>query len=220
MASNSSRGSGDGPKDSLPARRDDASEPASLVRANADGADGWTGDEHALSLQAAKEVGLDPSAIELESYSRGFMSAMTLDDPLDHGLVARGRTVLSQSELLELLEPALQFMGVAKEHTSLRVHDASFELRIAGDHVRALGMVWDSTRTAVSLWIATVVAVFLVGRILLAAGVAVGVIGAVFGLFVMRSGLITGRERLAARLATSLAMVASAEQLVLPPRAT
>ena len=64
----------------------------------ADPGAGWTGEEHRLKIEAAKEAGIRPSDAELESFTEGLSESIVVDDPSDHAIVATGRTVLAEAQ--------------------------------------------------------------------------------------------------------------------------
>jgi len=197
---------------------DDSPASRALTRRSAATAKPWRGDEHKLQLEAAAEAGLPRSQTELELYTDGFAGGITLDDPLDGAIVARGRTVLREAELRTSLRPALQYLGIAAEATALRVHDGSFELRVARHVAEAARPALDSSKLALRTWVGT----GLLGLVcyLLIAPAAAGLlwgIGLMVGGWQLRRGAASGRAMLAGRLALGLGMVAQEEKIILPP---
>lgn len=178
----------------------------------------WSGDEHRLKVQSAKEAGLDHRDVELDSFTDGFKAGMTLEDPDDGSIVLRGRTVLKKKQLLKSLLPLLGFMNVSRGEAALRIHDGSFELRVAGRVAEAAKPTLDSAKAA--LWIFSAAALFgFLGMKFVWAPIAAIVwsAGLIGGGLVLRSGLVNGRSRMGARLAMGLGMLAQEEGLVLPP---
>lgn len=181
-------------------------------------AEGWRGDDHLVRVEAAKEAGLPAERAALESFTRGFSAGMTLEDPYDAAVVARGRTVLSDEQLAKTVLPALHYLGVARQAWRVRVHDGEFELRIDKAATGGGGPTIEAAKLAL--------------RVLLGAGVLglalyqlvapwlasiVWGVGLVLGARELRRGLATGRAMLSARLAIGLAMIAAEQGLVLPP---
>ena len=178
----------------------------------------WRGDDHKLQLEAAAEAGLSRSQTELELYTEGFAGGITLDDPLDGAIVARGRTVLREAELRTSLRPALQYLGLHADAVALRVHDGSFELRVARHAAEAARPAIDSSKLALRTW----VVMGLVGLVCyqLVAPAAAGIlwgIGHRIGGWQLRRGTASGRAMLAGRLALGLGMVAQEEKINFPP---
>lgn len=132
--------------------------------------------------------------------------------------MARGRTVLKKRELDKSLVPALRYLGIPRDSVGTRVHDGTFEVRIARtvaeSHRPALG----AARTALRLWIgfglAGLAAYFWVPGF--AAAILWG-LGLTLGGLQLRRGLATGRSMLAARVAIGLAMISQEDKLILPP---
>ena len=137
---------------------------------------------------------------------------------VDGSIVLRGRTVLKKKQLLESLLPLLGFMNVSRGEAALRIHDGSFELRVAGRVAEAAKPTLDSAKAA--LWIFSAAALFgFLGMKFVWAPIAAIVwsAGLIGGGLVLRSGLVNGRSRMGARLAMGLGMLAQEEGLVLPP---
>jgi hypothetical protein len=186
------------------------------------GGEAWRGDEHELRVNAAREAGLayeEINEVELDLFTEGFKAGLTLDDPNDHNIVLRGRTVLREKQLNQALRPILRVLSVTIEQFSLRVRDGEFELRVLPNAAEAATPALDSAKTVLKLW----VAVGLIGlaiwtqleiawlTMLLWGG---GLIG---GGVLLRRGAVSGRALLGARLTLALAMYAQQEQLILPP---
>lgn len=194
---------------SLPAKRSDAA---------ASSRPAWRGDEHRLQVAAAAEAGLDRSKVEVDLYSQAFSHGMTVEDPYDGAIVARGRTVLGRKELFDTLRPTLHYLGVARDAVRIQVHDGSFELRIGRRAAEASSPALDSAKLALQLWIGFGL-VGLAAYMFLPMGfaaIAWGV-GLVVGGWQLRRGLASGRAMLGARLALALGMLAQEEKLILPP---
>lgn len=179
----------------------------------------WRGDEHELRLTAAREAGLDTREVELELYTAGFKAGMTLDDPADHAIVLRGRTVLRDKQLRRSLRPTLRFLSLDLDHVGLRIHDGEFELRVSGAAADRAKPALDSAKVVLKLWIGAgllgLLANFALGWAWLAA--LIWGLGLLAGGWTLRQGMISGRSLLAARLTLALAMLAQEEQLILPP---
>lgn len=179
---------------------------------------GWRGDEYRLQVEAAAEAGLQKGEVELQLLTQGFSGGITVDDPLDNAIVARGRTVLRKKELDKSLLPALRYLGIPREAVDSRVHDGNFEIRIARAVAEAGGPALGAARTALQIWIGAGLLGLAAYAFLpsFAAAIVWGV-GLVLGGLQLRRGLATGRAMLAARLAIGLAMMSHEEKLILPP---
>ncbi len=199
--------------------KDHPSRPStSLARRPAGDAAPWRGDEHVMQVEAAVEAGLSRGQVELDLYTSGFSGGMTIEDPLDSAIVARGRTVLREAELRRSLRPALQYLGVPNEAVALRVHDGSFELRVAKHAADASRPALESGKLALRVWLGAAIlglACYSLGVPALA-GLAWGV-GLLLGGWQLRRGMASGRAMLAGRLAIGLGMLAQAEKIILPP---
>ncbi len=178
----------------------------------------WRGDEHELQVRSAVEAGLDRTEAEVDSYTRGFKAGIEVQDPYDGAIVARGRTVLREAELVRTLRPALQYLGVAREDFKVSVHDGAFELRVSKKVADASRPSLDSAKLALQLllgfgmlggavhyFVAPFLAAILWGAGLLLAG------------WQLRRGVASGRAMLSARLALALGMLAHEQKLILPP---
>lgn len=199
-----------------------ADDPASraLARRPDAAARPWRGDDHKLQLEAAAEAGLPVRQAELQLYTEGFAGGVTLDDPLDGAIVARGRTVLREAELRRSLRPALQYLGIGPDAFALRVHDGSFELRVArhAAEAEAGGPAVASGKVALGTFVGA--AVVGLGCYVLVAPALAGLVwagGLLVGGLQLRRGIAGGRSLLAGRLATALGMVAQEEKIILPP---
>jgi hypothetical protein len=181
------------------------------------GSPGWSGDDHLVRRDAAKEAGLVGSDAELDSYTEGFKQGMTLDDPADHAIVLRGRTVLREKQLGKSLKPMLRFLRLTSDTVALRVHDGSFELRVSGKAAEEAAPAMDSSKAALSVWIAAAVVGYGLGQLFAPLSAIIWGAGLLGGALILRQGLVNGRSLLAARLTVGLAMLAQEEQSVLPP---
>ncbi|MFO0637390.1 MAG: hypothetical protein U0168_31580 [Nannocystaceae bacterium] len=191
----------------LPAVREDAAATAP-----------WRGDEHRLQVQAAGEAGLAVDEVAADLYTKGFSAGMTIDDPLDGAIVARGRTVLDRLELSRSLRPVLRYLGIAPELVALEVVDGRFALRVHKKATEGSKPVFEAGKVTLQIWIGFGLLGFAAGRFMPAFVSAIlwGV-GLMLGAWQLRRGLTSGRAMIAARLAIGLGMLAQAEQLVLPP---
>jgi hypothetical protein len=189
-----------------------------LVRRPGAAAKPWRGDEHKLQLEAAIEAGLPRSQAELDLYTEGFAGGITIEDPFDGAIVARGRTVLREAELRRSLRPALQYLGLAADTVSLRVHDGCFELRVARHAAEAARPALESGKAALRIWLGAGLLGLLCYSLVApaAAGLLWGV-GLLMGGLQLRRGMASGRAMLAGRLALGLGMLAQQEQVILPP---
>jgi hypothetical protein len=178
----------------------------------------WRGDDHKLQVEAAKSVGLPADEVALDLYTKGFTAGITIDDPLDGAIVARGRTPLREKELLGSVRPAMRYLGVAHDQLAVRVHDGKFELRIAKRAAEAGKPVYEAGKTTLKLWIGFGLLGLAALRFVPQFVVAIlWGIGLLLGAWELRRGMASGRAMLAARVAVALGMLAQAEQLVLPP---
>jgi hypothetical protein len=187
-----------------------------------DDATAWRGDEHELRLSAAREAGLpaeEVGDIELELFTAGFKAGMVVDDPSDHAIVMRGRTVLRDKQMIKALLPTLRFLGIARDHIGLRIHDGEFELRITRAAVEAAKPALDHAKLTLKLWFGAGLTGFVLWSMFKldwAATILWG-LALVIGGYVLRQGTFSGRSMLAARLTVALAMLAKEEKLILPP---
>jgi hypothetical protein len=183
----------------------------------------WRGDEHKLQVDAAKAVGLPGEEVALDLYTKGFTAGMTIDDPLDGAIVARGRTPLKDGELLKSVRPALHYLGVANDHVAARVHDGKFELRIHKRAAEASKPVYEAGKLTLKLWIGFGLLGWTMMRFAFVPEFVTAIlwgVGLLLGAWQLRRGMASGRAMLAARVAMALGMLAQAEQLVLPPEDT
>jgi hypothetical protein len=178
----------------------------------------WRGDEHLVQVEAAVEAGLSRSQTELDLYTHGFSAGMTVEDPLDGAIVARGRTVLKEGELRRSLRPALQYLTIPADAFALRVHDGSFELRVAKHAAEASRPALDSAKLALRIWlVAGLLGVLSYALVAPAAAGLLWGVGLLLGGWQLRRGTASGRAMLAGRLAVALGMLAQAEKIILPP---
>lgn len=184
---------------------------------------GWRGDEHRLQADAAGEVGLDRRDVEVDLYTEGFKSGTTIQDAKDGAIVLRGRTVLKAVELKKAMRPMLQYVGVALDAVQIRVHDGTFEVRIASRAAEASQPALGGAKIALKLWLGFGLLGLAAYTLLPTAWAAVAAVlwgvGLLLGAWQLRTGMVGGRAMLAARLAMGLAMLAHEQQLVLPPAA-
>jgi hypothetical protein len=180
----------------------------------------WRGDDHKLQVEAAQSVGLVGDEIALDLYTKGFSAGMTIDDPLDGAIVARGRTPLKESELIKSVRPAMRYLGVGPEYVALRVHDGKFELRIMKRAAEAGKPVYEAGKVTLKLWLGFGLIGFTLLRFAFVPDFVVAILwglALLLGGWQLRKGMASGRAMLAARIAMALGMLAQAEQLVLPP---
>jgi hypothetical protein len=194
-------------------RRNDA-----LVGPAAGAIEPWRGDEHKLQVDAAKDAGLRVNEVALDLYTKGFTAGMTIDDPHDGAIVARGRTPLREEELMKSVRPAMRYLGVPPDQLAVRVHDGRFELRIHKRAAEAGKPVYEAGKLTLKLWLGFgllgLAAMRFVPQFLVAILWGVGLM---LGAWQLRRGMASGRAMLGARVAMALGMLAQAEQLVLPP---
>lgn len=188
-------------------------DPKDLVQASA----GWRGDDHALQVQAAKEVGLAGAQAAIDSYTEGFRAGLVEKDPADGAIVVRGRTVLKAEELLQSMRPMLRFLRLAPDAVRVRVVEGEFEVRVAGQAAEASEAVQGAARTVLLMWIASALVGFALLGVSRVAALLVWGVGLLVGSSMLRGGLVSGRTMLAARLVVGLGILAHEEQLILPP---
>lgn len=188
-----------------------------LVSASDDG-EAWRGDDHLVKVEAADEAGLARNEVELELYTQGFSSGMTIEDEHDGAIVARGRTVLNAKELRRSFRVPLQYLGVAMDAAKVRVHDGDFELRVAKHAAEASQPSLESGKIALKLWFGFGLLGIACYQIIAPAlaGIVWGV-GLMLGGWQLRQGMASGRAMLAGRLAIGLGMLAQEEKIILPP---
>lgn len=185
---------------------------------DAGGGPPWRGDEHRLQVQAAGEAGLATNDVAVELYTKGFSAGMTIEDPLDGAIVARGRTVLDRLQLSKSLRPVLRYLGIDPELVALEIVDGRFVLRVHKKATEGSRPVFEAGKLTLQIWIGFGLLGFAAGRFLppFVSAIFWGV-GLLLGGWQLRRGLTTGRAMVAARLAIALGMLAHEEQLVLPP---
>lgn len=178
----------------------------------------WRGDDHVLEVEAAVEAGLPRGDVELDLYTRGFSSGMTIEDPLDGAIVARGRTVLKEKELGRSLRPALAYLGVGMDAVKIRVHDGSFELRVAKQTAESSTPALESGKDALKVFVGFGLLGFAAYQIIMpAVGGIIWGIALLLGGWLLRQGMASGRMMLAGRIALGLGMLAQEEKIILPP---
>ena len=85
----------------------------------------WSGDDHALQVAAAREVGLPEGQVATDSFTAGFSAATQLRDPADGALVIRGRTVLTREQLDGSLRAVLEFLKIQRGGYRLQPFDTA-----------------------------------------------------------------------------------------------
>jgi hypothetical protein len=200
------------PDDEQTALEKRASEPAQI-----EPVEPWTGDEHVLQVEAAKEAGLAANKVELESFTEGFKTGMTLEDKADKSIVLRGRTVLKLKELKKSLFPLFKFLRVPLSEVAMQVHQGEFEIRVSGKVAERAAPVLDSAKVALKTFIGFGLMGFLASQLHQALAAIVWGLGLLLGGYALRQGLVNGRSMLGGRLVVGLAMLAQEEGLVLPP---
>ncbi len=199
---------------------DDDDATKGLARVEAAPLRSWSGDEHRIRSASAKEAGLDAEAVEADFFTQGFKAGIVLQDAFDGAIVAHGRTVLKEQELFASLRPALQYLGVRKDDYKVKVTGDRFELRVLKHVAEQTSPVLESAKLALQVFIGFGILGFAAYQWMpqAVAGVIWGV-GLMLGGWQLRSGLVSGRAMLSARLAMALGMLAQQEQLILPPPA-
>ena len=193
-------------------------ESTALVSKGSAAAEPWSGDEHQIRSSAAKEAGLDATSVEADFFTDGFKAGIVMQDPLDGAIVARGRTVLKETELFSSLRPALHYLGVRKDDYKVKVSAGRFELRVSKQVAEQSTPVLESAKLALQIfvgfgilgvaayqWMPQWVAGIIWGFALMAGG------------WQLKQGLVSGRALLGARIAVALGLLAQEEQLILPP---
>lgn len=178
--------------------------------------EGWRGDEHRELVQAAKEAGLPAKKTELDLFTKAFAASTVLDDPQDHAIVVRGRTTLTDKELLKCLYPTLRFLRLGKDDVVARVYDGGFELRVSARAARIAPSNIGHAKVALQImlgaglfgWACMEIAQWITALLWAAGLLTAG--------WVLRRGLVSGRAILGARLASSLGILAQEEGLILP----
>lgn len=177
---------------------------------------GWRGNDHKDMVEAAGEAGLSAKKTELDLFTQAFAASTVLDDPADHAIVVRGRTTLSDRELLKCLYPTMRFLRVSKDDVVARVYDGTFELRVSSKAAQRAPSNIGHAKAALQVmlgaglfgWACMEIAQWLTallwGAGLLTAG------------WILRRGLVSGRAIMGARLANSLGILAQEEGLILP----
>lgn len=180
--------------------------------------EGWRGDDHALRVAAAEEVGLTRGDVAVDLYRRGFTHGLTAKDPVDGALVLRGRTVLNDDQLLAAMKKIFRHLHLAIDGLRVRVHDGEFEVRIASavadDASAALA---NAMRRALVIWIVAAIAGGLAYSIAPALALLVFGPGLLLGGFILRRGIEEGRVAFTLKMVDELALLADREQLILPP---
>ena len=178
----------------------------------------WSGDEHQIRSSAAKEAGLEASSVEADFFTDGFKAGIVMQDPLDGAIVARGRTVLEETELFAPLIPALHYLGVRKDDYKVKVTGGRFELRVSKQVAEQSTPVLESAKLALQIFVGFGILGFAAYQWMpqWVAGIIWG-IALLVGGWQLKQGLVTGRALLGARLAVALGILAQEEQLILPP---
>lgn len=171
-----------------------------------------------LQVEAAIEAGLSRGSVELDLYTEGFSAGMTIHDPHDGAIVARGRTVLDAKELRRSLRAPLQYLGVAMDSVEIRVHDGVFEIRVTKRAADNSQPSLDSGMFALKIWFGAGVLGVIAYQLLVPylAAILWG-IGLLLGAWQLKQGMASGRAMLAGRLAIALGMLAQEEKIILPP---
>jgi hypothetical protein len=196
-------------RDDRPAAREPA-ESTALV--------GWRGDEHVLQVESAAEAGVPVDEAAIDLYTKGFSAGITIDDPVDRAIVARGRTVLDEAELRRSLKPALRFLGIAPELVDVAVIDGRFVMRIDKKATEGSRPMYDAGKVTLQLWLGFGLLGLAALRFMpeFVTAILWGV-GLMLGGWQLRRGMASGRAMIAARMAIALGVMAQQEQLVLPP---
>ncbi len=179
----------------------------------------WRGDEHGLRVEAAREAGLATHDLELELFTEGFKLGMTVKDPRDHSIVLRGRTVLNSKQLRKSLRPTLRFLEVSIDAVAITVVDGEFEVRVSNAAVEQAHPVTDAVQVVLKLWLGFGLLGLIAWNMFHLSWLASLLWGGslLAGAVTLRRGVVSGRSMLAARLTVALALLAKAEQLILPP---
>lgn len=181
------------------------------------GDDGWRGDEHALQVAAGEEAGLTRDAVALDLYRRGFAHGLTARDPVDGALVLRGRTVLTDAQLLAAMKKIFRHLHLAIDGLRVRVHDGAFEVRIAESVASNTSALVDAMRRALLAFVGGGLAGLLLYSTAASFALVAFSVGLLIGAWILRRGLADGRVAFAVRMVEELALLADREQLILPP---
>lgn len=181
------------------------------------GDEGWRGDDHALQVAAAEEVGLTRGEVALDLYRRGFARGLRARDPLDGALVLRGRTVLTGDQLLAAMKKIFRHLHLAADGLRVRVHDGVFEVRIAESVANNTSALVDAMRRALLAFVGGGIAGLLLYSTAASFALVAFSLGLLVGAWILRRGLADGRVAFAVRMVEELALLADREQLILPP---
>ncbi|MEZ4450835.1 MAG: hypothetical protein R3B09_15245 [Nannocystaceae bacterium] len=197
---------------------DDADDRGRRAEALVPEGEAWRGDDHALQVAAAEEIGLTRGEVAVDLYRRGFTHGLTAKDPVDGALVLRGRTVLRDDQLLAAMKKIFRHLHLAVEGLRVRVHDGQFEIRIASsvadDTSAALA---NAMRRALYIWVLAALFGALAYSIAPALALLVAGPGLLLGGFILRRGIEEGRVAFTLKMVDELALLADREQLILPP---
>lgn len=178
--------------------------------------EGWRGNDHLDMVGAAEQAGLPAKQTELDLFTKAFAASSVLDDPEDHAIVMRGRTTLTDKELLKCLYPTLRFLRLRKDDVVARVYDGNFELRVSSKAAQTAPSNIGHAKVALQIMLGS----GLLGWACMEFGQWVTAIIWGIGLltagWILRRGLVSGRAIMGARLASSLAILAQEEGLILP----
>jgi hypothetical protein len=196
----------------------DADRPGESPRTESTALVGWRGDEHVLQVESAAEAGVPVDEAAVDLYTKGFSAGITVDDPGDRAIVARGRTVLNEAELRRSLRPALRFLGIAPELVDVAVLDGRFVMRIHKTAAEGTKPLYEAGKLTLQLWVGFGMLGLAAMRFMpeFVTAILWGV-GLMLGGWQLRRGMASGRAMIAARMAIALALMAQQEQLVLPP---
>lgn len=211
--------SNDDPKPTQAIAKSDAEPPATLAaEEETDLAlrEGWRGNGHLEMVGAAQEAGLSAKETELELFTKAFAASSVLDDPEDHSIVMRGRTTLSDTQLLKCLYPTFRFLRLPKDEVVARVYDGNFELRVSSKAAQTAPSNIGHAKVALQVLLGAGLFGWAAMEIAQLATAVIWAVGLLVAGWVLRKGLVSGRAIMGARLANSLAILAQEEGLILP----
>ena len=181
----------------------------------------WTGDGHAIRLEAGDEVGISRREVSLDSFREGFSQGVELFG-MDAALVVRGRTILSREQLRAETRELMESIGIPERGVFVRVDDGEFELRIPRWVVAMVGL----TRPlggggGGGGFVGVAAGLTAAGLALGLSGLPLGVPGAMVVLagagLLWMTAVTKARGLIAGRLTEELGRLARREGTVLPP---
>ncbi|MGB1700763.1 MAG: hypothetical protein ACPHRO_12455 [Nannocystaceae bacterium] len=178
----------------------------------------WTGDGHALRLEAGEEVGLSRREVALDSFREGFSNGVELVG-MNADLVLHGRTILSRDQLEDETRALLRRAGIPRRGVLISVDDGQFEIRISRSVVAVVGMTRPLAGGGGSVGVAAGLTV--TGVALGLSGLPLSIPGALLAMaaaaLMWRARAAKGRGLIAAYLTDELSRLAQRSGVILPP---